>query len=383
LPDIDYQNRVILVLDDWGSTEKSLHASWQYPTLTQEQIQQCLVAPLKARQEVAVATTVSGFLDRETKRIVSPWTRKFTDPFGVLQDFPSTQKGLQAGVKAGILEIQSHGWTHMQPDLDSPPGPWWTADLAGEASAWGWFTEFEDSRRGKEVPAAAQLFHMKQSREHLRQDFGQAPLLLALPGGGWSKSYANHTPRLAAQAGFGITYAGGRAFCLDRQEVLDLAGIAREVLHGAQNLFPFTPQQWPPHPDGPIYLAGHDRDLVLQPGYLDWFFSTLPSGARTMSMNHYVAILHTRVEASAATAWQLTFDFDPEYCVYFSDHASSWKVLLSDSALEKLKAASSLNITVDGQAISKTKAPELVHGAMVIDIPKGLGKHVWKLEAVQ
>jgi len=38
---------------------------------------------------------------------------------------------------AGVLEIESHGWTHMQPDLDSPPGPWWNADLDGEASAIG------------------------------------------------------------------------------------------------------------------------------------------------------------------------------------------------------------------------------------------------------
>jgi hypothetical protein len=382
LPDIDYQNRVILVLDDWGSTEKTLHASWRYPTLTEEQIQQRLIAPLKTRQEVAVATTVSGFLDRKTKRVVSPWTQKFTDSFGVLQDSPSTHKGLQAGVKAGVLEVQSHGWTHMQPDLDSPPGPWWTADLAGEASAWGWFTEFEDSRRGKEIPAAVQLFHMKQSREHLRQDFGQAPLLLALPGGAWSKSYANHTPRLAAQAGFGITYAGGRAFYLDRRLVLDLAGVAREILHGTQNLFPFPPERWVAHPDGPLYLAGHDRDLALEPGYVEWFFSALPADARTMSMNHYVAVLHTVVESSVSSSWQLTFDFDPEYCVYFSNHASSWKLLLSDPMVERLKART-LSVTVDSQGISSIKPSELAEQAIVINIPKGLGKHVWKLDLTQ
>lgn len=379
LPDIDYQKRVILVLDDWGSTEKSLHASWRYPTLTEEQIEQRLIAPLKVRQEVAVAATVSGFLDRKTKRVVSPWTRKFVDPFGVLQDFPSTQRGLQTALMAGVLEIQSHGWTHMQPDLDSPPGPWWTADLGGEGSAWGWFTEFEDSRRSQEVPAVAQLFHMKQSREHLRQDFGQAPLLLALPGGAWSKSYANHTPRLAAQAGFGITYAGGRAFYLDRDLIVDLAGISREVLHGAQNLFPFIPEQWPPHPDGPIYLAGHDRDLFLEPGYLDWFFSALPAGTRTMGMNHYVAILHTEVGSSATASWQLTFNFNPEYCRYFSDRASSWRMLLSDPVLEELEAAKALNITVDNRPVTKTVS-KLAHASLVIEIPKGLGKHVWKLE---
>jgi hypothetical protein len=378
-PDIDFSNRVILALDDWGSTEKTLHASWRYPTLSEEQIHERLITPLKKRRAVAVATTVPAFVDRKTRRIVSPWTQKFTDIFGVLHDFASTQRGLKAGVESGVLEIQSHGWTHMQPDLESSPGPWWTADLAGEGSAWGWYTEFEDSRRQREIPAAVQLFHMKRTREDLAQDFGQVPLHLALPGGGWSKSYANHTPRLAAAAGFGLTYAGGHPFYLDRNLVLDMAGVGKEILHGTQNLFPFPLKPWPAHLDAPLYLAGHDRDLTLQPDYLDQFFAVLPAGTQTMSMNHYIAVLHTGITSTASEShWQITFLLDPNYCSYFAAHPSSWQLWVSDPLLERLKKLKKPNISVDGNTVSH--AGDTLPEKLVIDLPPGLGSHVWRLE---
>ena len=378
-PNIDYSNRVILALDDWGSTEKTLHASWRYPSLSEQQIHERLITPLQKKGAVAVATTVPAFVDRKTRRIVSPWTQKFTDTFGVFQDFASTQRGLKAGVDLGVLEIQSHGWIHMQPNLQSSPGPWWAADMAGEGSAWGWYTEFEDSRREREIPAAVQLFHMKRTREDLAQDFGQVPLQLALPGGGWSKSYANYTPRLAAQAGFGIIYASGRPFYLDRSLVLDLAGVGREILHGTENLFPFPPVPWPSHPDSPLYLAGHDRDITLQPDYLDWLFSVLPSGTKTMSMNHYIAILHTDIASSVSPQdWQLTFLLDPGYCTYFATRSSSWQLWLSDPLLERLKVAKSLGISVDGSAVSRVR--HTLHETLVIDLPSGTGRHTWRLE---
>jgi hypothetical protein len=219
---------------------------------------------------------------------------------------------------------------------------------------------------------------MKKSREDLGRDFGQVPLQLALPGGGWSKSYANHTPRLAAQAGFGITYAGGRAFYLDRELVLDMGGIGREILHGTQNLFPFPPERWPAHPDAPIYLAGHDRDITLQPDYLGWFFSVLPAGTKMMSMNHYIAILHTDIASLASNLdWQLTFRLEPQYCTYFGTHPSAWKLWLSDPVLDRLKKTKRLDLSVDGKAVSH--ALDATQGTLVIHLPPGLGTHVWKL----
>jgi len=173
---------------------------------------------------------------------------------------------LKAAVEAGVLEIQSHGWTHMQPDLDSPPGPWWTADLDGEASVGGWYEEFEDTRRGVEAPALTQLFHLKRSLEYLRQDFGARPLSVIIGGGGWSKSYQNHSARVAAQAGFGLFDINEDYFFLDRDLALDMMGIS--PASGHQYDRELHPEKWPSHPDGPFVLLFHDRDISLQHDFI-------------------------------------------------------------------------------------------------------------------
>ena len=261
-----------------------------------------------------VANVITGYVDRESQRILSPWTRKFTDRFGVLQDYGSTRRGLVAAAAGGFLEIQSHGWTHMQPDLDSAPGPWWTADLAGEASVIPWYEEFLDRRRGTEMPAQAQLFHMRRSIEYLRRDFDAVPLSLRPGGAAWSTSWVNHTGRLAAQAGFGLFHGGHTEnFYLDRDLVIDMTGIAPERTH--EHDAALAAEKWPAHPDGPVVLTVHDRDVALQPDFVERLFAALPEGYKTIGMNQYVAILHAKISYAEETG--VTFDFDDHYCRFF------------------------------------------------------------------
>ncbi len=380
LPNVDYSHLIEMEIDDWGTSDKGYLSYWRYPTPSEETIRQNLIAPLEKRRAVVSANVITGYVDRKSKRILSPWTQRFTDLYGVKQDYASTHRGLKAAVEAGVLEIQSHGWTHMQPDLESPPGPWWTADLAGEASADGWYKEFEDDRRGTEIPAIVQLLHLKRSLEYLRDDFAQRPLELRPGGAGWSKSYINHTARLAAQAGFGLFHAEPRFYyCLDRDLVLDMTGIAPE--EGAGYDRPLHAEQWPSHPDGPVMLVFHDRDLALQPGFLDRLFAALPADYKTLSTNRYIGLLHTRIDSEAAGGWQLTFNFDEAYCAYFGKHPSSWRLWLSDPLLRKLKTVQNLNVSVDRRTPTKLPAAELARGTLAIDLPPGLGSHVWKLQA--
>jgi len=42
----------------------------------------------------------------------------------------------------------------------------------------GWWTEFGDPVRKKEIPAITQMFHMRRSLEQIREDFGVTPLFL-------------------------------------------------------------------------------------------------------------------------------------------------------------------------------------------------------------
>jgi hypothetical protein len=382
-PDIDYSHRLVITFDDWGASEKSFSNlfNWHFPTLSEQEIRERLIAPLAKRNAVVAADVVSGFVDRKTHRIVTPWTQKFTDGYGALQDYASTYKGLKAALAAEVLEIASHGWTHMEPDLESPPGPWWTADPAGEGSAIGWVSEFEDWRRKREIPATVQLFHMKRSRDALREDFGQTPLSL-LPGEyAWSKSYANHTGRLAAQADFGIFHTKSKFFYLDRDLVLDMSGIGPEVGHGYDR--PLRADLWPPHPDGPACLTVHDRDLAFQADFLDRLFAALPAGTETLSLNRYVAILHTRITSSSSDGWGFEFEFPAGYGVYFARHASGWRLWLSDTLRERLKAASELNVVVDGKAARRLKPEDLGRESLVVEVPQGVGQHLLKISPVR
>jgi|SRR5271157_701667 len=377
-PNVDYSHRIEIELDDWGTADKGYLSYWHYLEPSEETLRQHLIAPLVRRNAVVSANVITGYVDRKTKRILSPWAQQFTDSYGLHQDFASTQRGLKAAVDAGVLEIQSHGWTHMQPDLDSPPGPWWTADLEGEGSAGGWYVEFGDERREMEIPAIVQRLHFLRSLEYLEEDFGQHPLEFRPGGAAWSPSYVNHTGRLAAQAGFGMCHVGDLFYYyLDHGLVLDMMGIAPQT--NAQYDRPLHAELWPPHPDGPVMMVFHDRDLAYQPEFIERLLAALPAGYETISTNQYVGFLHAGIESAANDGWQLKFRFDEPYCAYFGNHPSSWRVWLSDPLREKLKSLPSLVITVDGKPLNTVNTSDLVHENLTIDIPAGLGEHVWTL----
>jgi peptidoglycan/xylan/chitin deacetylase (PgdA/CDA1 family) len=377
-PDVDYSHRMEIEIDDWGTSDKGYLSYWRYLEPSEETLREHLIASLQRHHAVASANVITGYVDRKTKRILSPWTQEFTDSYGLHQNFSSTQRGLKAAVAAGVLEIQSHGWTHMQPDLDSPPGPWWTADLAGEASAGGWYTEFGDRRRGTEMPAVVQLFHMQRSFEYLKKDFGQRPLEMRPGGGTWSKSYANQTALLAARAGFGIFQAEPSSFYyLDRDLVLDMNGIGAHAPVSYDR--PIHAELWPPHVDGPVMAIFHDRDIAFRPDFIERLFAALPAGYETVSTNQYVGFLHARIESAANHGWQLKFLFDEPYCAYFDSHPSSWRVWLSDPWRDELRSLHEWVITVDGKTLRTANISDLLHENLTIDIPAGLGEHVWTL----
>ncbi len=377
-PNVDYSHRVEIEIDDWGTSDKGYLSYWRYLEPGEETLRQHLIAPLEKRNAVVSANVITGYVDRKSKRIVSPWSQEFTDLYGLHQDYPSTQRGMKAAVAAGVLEIQSHGWTHMQPDLDSPPGPWWTADLAGEASAGGWYEEFNDERRGSEIPAIVQQFRLTRSLEYLQKDFGQRPLEFRPGGFVGSSSYFNHTGRLAAQAGFGMYHVGVQYYdYLDHGLILDMMGIAPETLAAYDR--PLHAELWPPHPDGPVMIVFHDRDIALQPDFIDRLFAALPAGYQTVSTNQYIGLLHVRIDSVVNGGWQIKFLVGEPYCDYLGSHASSWRVWLSDPLREKLSALGSSVITLDGKTLNTVNASGFIRENVTIDLPAGLGNHVWTL----
>jgi hypothetical protein len=382
LPDADYAHRVILELDDWGTADKGFLSYWRYLEPNEQTIRRDLIAPLTRHNAIVSAMVDTGYVDRQSKRIVSPWIQRFTDRYGLHQDYASTKSGLEDAVTAGVLDIESHGWTHMEPDLESAPGPWWTADLVGEGSVDGWYSEFQDRRRDKEVPAVAQLYHMKRSLTEIQQDFGVQPLELKPGGDAWSKSRFNDTAALAARVGFGLFHGDTSTYYLDHELVLDMAKVVVDADTGYDLLAALHPEQWPYHPDGPVILGFHDRDISLDPNYFEQLFAALPADYRTIGANQYIGTLHTQISfLRNGNSLQIVFDLDDHYCSYFANHPSSWQLWISDP-LQKQLSSGHLQLSIDNQPM-KISAADFAAQTLTIHLPPGTGTHIWKLETAK
>ena len=376
VPDFDYSKEILVMIDDWGAADKTFLSYWRYQSVPEELMREKVIPVFKQHHVTASANVVTGFVDRKSHRILSPWEQKFTDGYGVLQDFGSTRRGLLAAVEAGVIEIESHGWTHMQADLDSPPGPWWNADLEGEGSVGGWYEEFEDTRRGVEASAADQRFHLQRSLQYLKEDFNVQPLSIIIGGGGWSKSYTNQSARIAADAGFGLFDINSSYFYLDHGLTLDMTGISPGATHQYDR--ELRPSEWPKHPDGPYVLLFHDRDISLQHEFVKRTFDAVPKDAKFISMNQYIGVLHTQVQ-SANDGLELQFDYDEHYCAYFRNHASSWKLLMADPLAARMKPLQKRNVVVDTEPSTKISDLDLTQQQFSIQLPAGIGSHRVKI----
>ena len=354
----DLSNTAIVYMDDPGCSNTAYHKLWHFPTLTKEQIENHIIKPLKEKRAILVVNVNPGFVDPELKMIVPSWTQQFTDPFGTYQDYVSTKEGLDEGLAMGVLEIQSHGWTHMQPDLDSPPGPWWDAPIDGEKSRSEWYEEFEDRRRGKEIPAITQLYHMKRSIEGIKAQFKVTPLELNFGGGGISRSYQNNSWRIAASAGFGWA----RGYYLGRDYVIRISKIPLK-------------NRYRSYLEGPTEIGIHDLDFTIDPNRLVKILNDL-EGKRFIGFNELVAYTHARITVTGGNPIRLEFNYDPHYCQHFKDHGSQWMLHLSDEVKEKLCEVKKIEVLVDSEIIKEVEPSAYFIETNKIEIPKGTGIHI-------
>ncbi|MFO7668847.1 MAG: hypothetical protein R6W31_04240 [Bacteroidales bacterium] len=351
-----WENEIIMMMDDPGGAQNTYLEHWQYPTLTEDQILKHLVKPLQEHQAVLNINFVPGFVNDEKGTIEPAWTQDYTDAFGARQDYISGKRGYDKGIELGVIEVMCHGLTHMQPDLVSSP-TWYGAPIDMEKSEVGWYREFGDTRRQKEIPAAEQLWRMKTAKQWLINQFGVVPLEFCAGGNGASTSYYNNTFKLAAQAGFGWCgwtqgYCGTDMVIID----WDFLGTA----------------------DSPLIVEAppdaHDFGIVTAPEEFAKVFDQHPDG-RFMSINEFIGYLH----AGNSGSWnpkdeKLIFnvDYDPHYCRYFTNKPSSWTLEVADW-MEKESGRISA-IKVDGKAI-----PNPASGG-IIPVPSGSGQHQIEIE---
>jgi hypothetical protein len=65
-------------------------------------------------------------------------------------------------------------------------------------------------------------------------------------------------------------------FYVYRDIVLDMASTIADESHSHDRAL--NAQNWPAHPDGPMMVTAHDRDIAAQPDFLDRLFEQLPRG---------------------------------------------------------------------------------------------------------
>jgi hypothetical protein len=327
-----------------------------------------------------VQNVTSGYANPVTQMIELPWSIKpFKDIFGNWQDYGSTKEGLDEGIRRGVFEIQPHrAWTHMNWDLDSPPGPWWSSAVDGEMNVTEWYNEVVDLRRGGiPVPSNDLLFIYKTGIDAIIKSFGVVPLssevrLIAelMPGthGG------DDNGRIAAIAGIGVSrecYVGHdrtielsmmmpeQFTCHDLDLTAKTNYPADTTDAGWQVLSKMSTEQLVSSK-----IAGGRRiNLIDNTGWIE-----AHKDKRWMGFNEVCAYLHTAVKNCGKNGLSLQLNYDDHYCRYFEKNPSFWTLELSDQY--RNIPGKGIAISIDGD---KTMIkPRSKH---VLSIPPGTGIH--------
>lgn len=379
----NFENGFIFIMDDVGCSEHAWSLTWHYPTPSKETLLKYLIEPLEKRGLMMVQNITPGFANPETHIIEVPWSVKpFKDIFGNWQDYGSTKAGLEEGLRRGVFEIQAHrAWTHMNWDLDSPPGPWWGSPIEGEMAKHDWYNEVVDVRReAAPVPSNDLLFIYRSGIDAIKKVFGVVPLSAEV--------------RTSAELRPG-THGGD-----DNGRVAAIAGlgVSRECYVGIDRTIEFSMMM-------PEQFTCHDLDLTAQTDAvsdtneahyveLDDLFklpteqlvsSKIAGGRRInlrdntewidahkdkhwMGFNECCAYLHTGIADIEKKGLGIEFNYDGHYCKYFEKKPSLWTLELSDGYRETLGKGASVRI--DGRKTKTVLGPK-----QVLEIPAGLGTH--------
>jgi hypothetical protein len=366
-----FENAFIFIMDDMGASEHAYSLRWHYPTPSKLEIIKYLVEPLEKYGFVMVQNVTPGYANPVTRIVENPWTiDKFTDPFGNVQDYGSTKEGLDEGLRRGVFEIQAHRvWTHMNWDLESPPGPWWDAPIDGERAHSDWYQETYDDRRNKPVPSNDMLFLYKVGRDAIERQFGVTPLAVTIRPG---TSLEHDNGRLAAIAGYGVGrwhYIGTdytiqfsiRQMCPEQFSCHDLDLVKKtksEITSSIKNL-----SQIPTSALLSAKVVGERRiDLRAR----DWIESN--KNKRWMGFNEYCAYLHSQIDIIPTRGLKMRFNYNSHYCRHFARNPSRWTLELSERYLKKLGTRVSLSLNGKRELRPTSQRQS-------ITIPSGIGIH--------
>jgi hypothetical protein len=376
----NFENGFIFTMDDIGCADHSWYLRWHYPTPPRDTLIKYLIEPLEKYGFIMVQAITSGFVNTDKQIIESPWKVKpFKDIYDNWQDYGSSKEGLDEGMRRGVFEIQhDRAWSHMNWDLESPPGPFWNSPVDGEKGNGDWYNEVSDVTRGNTpVPSNDLLFLYKTGIDAVKKAFGVIPLSAEIyPGSDLNNGThsGDDNGRIAAIAGIGV---------------------ARESYVGIDHTIEFAmmfPEQFvchdldlTPRTNNPADQMGRWSDCwpVLEKLNTEQLLSAKIAGVRSvnlhntdwiesrkdkhwMGLNETCAYLHANIASPGKNG--IEFFYDDHYCKYFEKKPSSWTLELSDSFRENLGRDATLS--VDGKIIMPVRGLR-----QNLEIPAGLGTH--------
>jgi hypothetical protein len=380
----NFENGYIFIMDDVGCSEHAWSLTWHYPTPAKDTLIKYLIEPLEKYGFMMVMNLTPGFANPEKKLIESSWNvPPFRDIFGNWQNYGSTKEGLDEGLKRGVFELQPHrAWSHMNWDLDSPPGPWWGSPVDGELKITDWYNEVVDVRRGhKSVPSNDLLFIYKKGIEAISNSFGVVPLAAEVRPGAEimpGTHGGDDNGRIAAIAGLGVSrecYVGfdhtiefkmmmpEQYTCHDLDLTAKTDSPADETEEGWDRLWSLTTEQLM----GSKIAGG--RRINLRDN-LDWIESKKEK--HWMGFNETCAYLHSVISDRKGDKPEINLSYDGHYCKFFESKSSYWTLELSDGFREKL--GPSAHLSVDGKPSGMP-----LESKQTLNIPAGLGTHIIKI----
>lgn len=377
-----YPNTVMLEMDDPGSSASAYLQSWHYPVLTKAQIEASIIVPLQLHNATLAVMYVPGYAESVDNSTLKSWTVDWVDPFGTEQNLTSNYLGILEGMSKGVLQVESHGWTHMAPDLAG----WY--DNSTEWANPTWYVEFYDERHNQSVDAATQNQHLNMSIQWIQEAFGTWPLSFVPPEYGISGSPspgnvpANYTYRLAALQGFGLAIDENGYYYLGKDMVLASMRMTRTYsLDNVSGIRQRLEEGW----DVPVEAYFHEKDIATgTPGFLSSYLNKLEASGNStetpvqhyISQDEFIAYLHSQISTANLT---FTFEYDNHYCKAFDNYSSSWSLELTDSLLTKLRNMGKIIITTDNNEVT-VDSSTYFNSTMTLNIPQGTGTHTIQFE---
>jgi hypothetical protein len=266
---LDFNGSLVLRMDDPGGAQSVYSRKWSYPKLCESKWREIGADLSRRHARMSIGYTAGWVDDGDTERgflkvagvvpnripgqvYPSPLvTYQHLDSHepGTFNDYESEFRGIQTLRKAGLGDVELHGYTHMHPDSVS-----WAKAIDRYESV-NWYRELGRSAKETITARSPEMHPLALGVAALRQCFEVRPTTLICPGDQWTNAVLDRALDIGLHlvAGYYLAIRDGDRFCW--------------TTHVCS---PYLDQAEPAWFDGGLPVVGyfHDHDLAVKG--VDW-----------------------------------------------------------------------------------------------------------------